>query len=169
MDSEAIFARIREAFGDEGLEFLEETHQPTIIVGDHGRLLEFATFLRDDEELRCETLLSLGGQDRLEEQQLRTSYHAYSFARDHIIAFHVDVPRDDPRQPSIQDIWPAANWNERESYDLLGIIYEGHPDLRRIMLPDDWIGHPLRKDYEEQPDYNGVPTQREREWLSWQK
>ena len=81
----------------------------------------------------------------------------------------MDVPRDDPRQPSIQDIWPAANWLERESFDLLGIVYEGHPDLRRIMLPEDWIGHPLRKDYEEQPDYHGVPTQREREWLSWQK
>ena len=69
-----------------------------------------------------------------------------------------DVDRDNPRVPSFCDLWPAANWQEREVYDLFGIVFEGHPDLRRILLPDEWVGHPLRKDYEDdriirRPDY----------------
>lgn len=68
------------------------------------------------------------------------------------------VPRSDPRVPSMCDLWPAADWQEREVYDLFGIVFEGHPDLRRILLPDDWQGHPLRKDYTDEriiprPDY----------------
>ena len=68
------------------------------------------------------------------------------------------VPRSDPRIASIVDLWPAADWHEREVFDLFGIVFEGHPDLRRILLPDDWVGHPLRKDYEDagiirRPDY----------------
>ena len=168
MDKAAIFDRIRSAFGEAGLEFMEDAQQPTVVV-DASRLVDFARFLRDDDQLRCESLLSLGGVDLPADEKLRTSCHAFSYALRHLIAFHVDVPRDEPRQPSIHEIWPAANWLERESFDLLGIVYEGHPDLRRIMLPDDWIGHPLRKDFVEQAEYNGVPTQRDREWLSWQK
>ena len=68
------------------------------------------------------------------------------------------VPRDDPRIESVVHLWPSANWQEREVFDLFGIVFEGHPDLRRILLPDDWVGYPLRKDYEDpgmirRPDY----------------
>jgi len=168
MERESLFDRIRQAFGEEGLAFQEEGPQPGVVVSPE-RLREFCLFLRDDPELRFEALTSLAGVDYPEEEKLRTSYHVFSYEKRHLLPFHVDLPRERPRQPSVQDIWPAANWYERESWDLLGIIYEGHPDLRRIMMPDDWTGHPLRKDYEEQPEYNGMPTQREREWLSWQK
>lgn len=69
-----------------------------------------------------------------------------------------EVPRAEPEIASLCDLWPAANWQEREVYDLFGIVFEGHPDLRRMFLPDDWQGHPLRKDYEDasmirRPDY----------------
>lgn len=69
-----------------------------------------------------------------------------------------DVPREDPRVPTFCDLWPAANWQEREVLDLFGIVFEGHPDPRRMLLPEDWVGHPLRKDYKDErvirrPDY----------------
>jgi NADH-quinone oxidoreductase subunit C len=63
--------------------------------------------------------------------------------------------------PSVEPVWKSADWLEREQYDLLGVQFEGHPDLRRIMLPDDWVGHPLRKDYVEQADYHQISTTRE--------
>ncbi len=68
------------------------------------------------------------------------------------------VPRDEPRIDSVNDLWAAANWQEREVYDMFGIVFDGHPDLRRILLTDDWVGYPLRKDYENptiirRPDY----------------
>lgn len=68
------------------------------------------------------------------------------------------LPRENPVVPSVVDLWPAANWHEREAFDLMGIRFEGHPDLRRILLTDDWVGHPLRKDYVDartvrRPDY----------------
>ena len=74
------------------------------------------------------------------------------------IFLKAEVPRSEPVADSLCDLWPAANWQEREVFDLFGIVFEGHPDLRRIVLPDDWEGHPLRKDYEDasmirRPDY----------------
>ncbi|MGO8685264.1 MAG: NADH-quinone oxidoreductase subunit C [Thermoleophilia bacterium] len=74
-------------------------------------------------------------------------YHLYSYASNTYLEIHVEVPRDDPVVDTVCDVWPAANWHEREAWDMMGIRYEGHPDLRRILLKDDWIGHPLRKDY----------------------
>jgi len=63
------------------------------------------------------------------------------------VRIKVFVPREDPRQPSLYWIWKTADWQERESYDMYGIIYEGHPNLKRILMPEDWVGYPLRKDY----------------------
>jgi len=74
------------------------------------------------------------------------------------IAIRVRVPRDDASVPSVADIWPAAEWHEREAFDLMGVRFEGHPDLRRILCPDDWVGHPLRKDYQYPTEYNGIPA-----------
>ncbi len=70
------------------------------------------------------------------------------------------LDREDPTMPSIVNVWSAANWQERECYDLFGVLFEGHPDLRRLLLPDDFEGHPLRKDYEEKDEYHGIPTVR---------
>jgi NADH-quinone oxidoreductase subunit C len=170
MNSEAVFARIRTLLGEEGLTFRTDVPQPDVIVTPE-RLLELCRALRDDPELHFESLQQVAGVDYPGEEgaHLRSTITLFSYAHGRLLTVHVDVPRDNPRVPSLCTIWPAAEWHERESWDLLGIVYTGHPDLRRIMLPDDWEGHPLRKDFEEKPDYQGIPTQREREWLSWQK
>jgi NADH-quinone oxidoreductase subunit C len=76
---------------------------------------------------------------------------------DNEIAVRVRVPRDGGHLPSVADVWPAADWHEREVYDMLGVTFEGHPGLRRILCPDDWEGHPLRKDYEFPKEYHGIP------------
>ena len=87
-------------------------------------------------------------------------YHLYSYPLRHEAVLKVSVPRDRPRLPSAADLWHNANWLEREQYDLLGVVFDGHPDLRRLLLPDDWVGHPMRKDYQEAAEYRGMPTTR---------
>ena len=71
----------------------------------------------------------------------------HSTIHGHSLFVTVVVPRDDPTVPTVSDVWPTAHWQEREAYDLLGILYDDHPDLRRLFLEDDWQGFPLRKDY----------------------
>lgn len=88
-------------------------------------------------------------------------YHLSSVKTRDKIALKVRLPLDDPRLPSVASVWGVADWHEREAYDLFGIVFEGHPNLRRILLPDDWVGHPLRKDYEEPRYYRHIPHARQ--------
>lgn len=109
------------------------------------KLLEVCRVLAG--ELGLAYLSFVSAVDRPEAGEFEVLYHAYSFDTRKELALKVRVPRDDPRLPSVTGIWDGANWHERETYDLFGIVFEGHPNLRRIMMTDDWIGHPLRKDY----------------------
>lgn len=86
-------------------------------------------------------------------------YNLYSIPFNHQVALKITVPRDQPEVASVQDIWRTANWHEREAWDMFGIKFSGHPDLRRILLPADWDGHPLRKDYKQQEYYRGVKVE----------
>lgn len=87
---------------------------------------------------------------------LELIYNLYSIPFNHHLALKVIVPRDQSEVDSVEDVWKTANWHEREAYDMFGIKFKGHPDLRRILLPADWDGHPLRKDYKQQEYYRGV-------------
>ena len=110
------------------------------------RLIEVCTFLRDDPELRFEFLSSLTGVDRLD--SFEVVYHLESIRLNLITCLKIRTfDRDNPKAPSVVPVWPGANLQEREAYDLLGIYFEGHPDLRRIFLWDGFAGYPLRKDY----------------------
>ncbi len=86
--------------------------------------------------------------------------HLFSYAQRATLALRTRLPRAEPRVPSLVSVWPAAGWHEREQYDLLGVIFEEHPDLRRILMPDDWEGHPLRKDYVKPDRYHGIDNTR---------
>lgn len=94
-------------------------------------------------------LADLSGVDRgpEEEPRFEVNYHLFSTTKYQRLRLKVLVNEDDCRVPSVTSVWRTANWHERETYDLLGVIFDGHPDLRRILLPDDWQGHALRKDF----------------------
>ncbi len=114
------------------------------IVAD--KLIDVCTYLRDDPELRFQFLSSLTGVDRLE--YFEVAYHIESIRLNKITALKVRTfDRDNPAVPSVVSVWPGANLQEREAYDLMGIHFAGHPDMRRIFLWEGFSGHPLRKDY----------------------
>ena len=129
------------------------------------RLLEICRFAATDPAFGMDYLSFVTGVDFPEQGQMEVVYHLFSMAPRHELLLKVRVPRDDPRVPTVTPIWGGANWHEREAYDLLGIIFEGHPNLRRIMMTEDWAGHPLRKDYvfEDPPWLVELATQRQRE------
>jgi NADH-quinone oxidoreductase subunit C len=117
-------------------------------------------FLRDDEALRFEFLANLTAVDWPKLQRIECVYHLFSYAHRHEVTVKVYLPRGNPRAPSVAGLWHCADWLEREQYDLLGVVFDGHPDLRRLLMPDDWVGHPMRKDYGEASEYRGMPTTR---------
>ncbi|MGE7603878.1 NADH-quinone oxidoreductase subunit C [Peribacillus sp. NPDC097675] len=118
---------------------------PTL-VAKPDTYFHIADFLRHDKTLSFQFLSELHGTDF--ETHMEIYVHLYSFQTNHSVALKVKVDRDSPSIPSLVPLWPGANWPECEAYDLLGIQFQGHPDLKRILLGEEWIGYPLRKDYQ---------------------
>jgi NADH-quinone oxidoreductase subunit C len=111
------------------------------------RLVEIATFLRDDSDHNFEMLSWIAGVDWLpREPRFEVVYGLVSISHRQRMNLRVKVSEENPRVPSVVSVWPTADWHERETYDFYGIVFTGHPDLRRILLPEDWVGWPLRKD-----------------------
>ncbi|WP_141260861.1 NADH-quinone oxidoreductase subunit C, partial [Brevibacillus reuszeri] len=141
-------ARITDVFGKDIIEaaYINELAKevPTLTIQNE-RWHEVAQFLKDDEQLGFEYLSNLHGVDY--EDRLEVYYHFYSYKNRQSVAVKVKTGREESSVASVMDIWHGANWNERETYDLLGIHFPGHSDLRRILMPDEWVGYPLRKDY----------------------
>jgi NADH-quinone oxidoreductase subunit C len=128
----------------------------TFFIRRHS-LLETVTHLRNDPALRFEFCSSLSGVHFPHEKgrELHVAYHLLSMTHNRRIRVEVTAPDDDPHIPSVVSIYPTADWHERETYDFFGIIFDGHPALTRIMMPDDWPGHPQRKDY----PLGGIPVE----------
>lgn len=156
MTPQEIFDVMNSKFPESGIEFFsqaEEGGDPFVQVPpDH--LVTVCRFLKQDPGMDFKMLHCLSGVDYGD--HLTSVIHLFSFIHKHWITLKAKCPKDNPVLPSLTSVWKAANWHERETYDLLGIIYEGHPNLRRILLPDDWKGHPLRKDYQ-MPDDSMYP------------
>ncbi|MBI3593015.1 MAG: NADH-quinone oxidoreductase subunit C, partial [Nitrospirae bacterium] len=106
-------------------------------------------YLHDTPELYFNYLEDLCGVDYhgKKEPRFEVVYHLYSLRHRHMLRIKAEVPEDDCAIESVVDIWAGANWHERECYDMFGVTFRGHPDHRRILMPEDWAGHPLRKDY----------------------
>jgi NADH-quinone oxidoreductase subunit C len=124
-------------------------------------IVEVCRHLKEDPELAFDCLMNLSGVDWPKKNQIEVVYHLWSYSKRHSFILKCQLDRAKPEIASIESVWKSADWLEREQYDLLGINFTGHPDLRRIMMPDDWIGHPLLKDYKEQPEWHNITTTRD--------
>jgi NADH-quinone oxidoreductase subunit C len=151
------------AAGIAGVGDLDEgSNDPTVCL-EAGALVEALTLLRDDAECTMEMLHLVTAIER--EDRIDMVYHLSSLAKHHSITLRVELPRPDesddwhPTLPSVAGVYRSADWHEREQWDLLGVRFEDHPDLRRILLPENWIGHPLRKDYVYPTEHDGIPLE----------
>ena len=151
MSPEDLADRIRERFDD----VLVARGEVTVTV-ERDAILETLEALRDQADLRFTFLADVSCTDWPDrDPRIWMAYHLWSPERNHRVRLKAGLPPDDLRAPSATALFPAADWHEREIYDFFGVVFEGHPDLRRILMPDDWVGHPLRKDH----PLGGVPTQ----------
>jgi NADH-quinone oxidoreductase subunit C len=173
MQAAEISDVLEKQFGDKIKSKKLDALDPFVVV-DAADLVAVCRFLRDDPRLRFELLNCISGVDYLEpdpkkapkagfEPHTEVVYHLSSFTHRHRLVLKVllprwknDTPGELPEVPSVTSLWRAADWHEREVYDLSGVWFTGHPDLRRILLSEDWQGHPLRKDYEFPLEYHGI-------------
>jgi NADH-quinone oxidoreductase subunit C len=155
MTPQEIFETLRSRFGDAILEAKTEGVIDPFVKVSPLSLKEISLFLRDDEKTLFDVLMCLSGMDYTG-GKLGVVYHLHSTSLDHKIVLKTEVTAESPHAASVESVWKTANWHEREAFDLFGIVFDGHPDLRRILLPDDWEGHPLRKDYAVPEFYNGM-------------
>ncbi len=180
MNIQEIHSRLARAFQPWLAATGFEAIDPWIEVRPEG-LPEIGRYLRDSQDLWFDMLHCITGVDDIEldakksaakkaeqpdwEPHLELIYHLSSTRHRHRLVlrtrlprWHEDTPGRLPEVPTVSDIWSAAKWHEREVFDLMGVCFVGHPDLRRILCPEDWVGHPLRKDYEMPREYHGIPA-----------
>jgi NADH-quinone oxidoreductase subunit C len=173
MSGTAFLERLKQKFGDKITGSNLSAIDPWIEVAPEG-LVALCRYLRDEPDLRFDMLNCVSGVDYFEpdpkkaakadfQPHVEVVYHLSSLANKTTVVLKVILPRwkDDrqgelPEVPSVSGLWRTADWHEREVYDLMGVRFTGHPDLRRILCPEDWVGHPLRKDYVMPLEYHGI-------------
>ena len=152
MQGSQILQRVRDRFGGGVVDSHEHRGDATLVV-DRARLLDALRFCRDEAGLDFDVLMDLTAVDysrfpgREDGPRFEVVYHLYSLAHNHRVRVKVRVDEDDATVPTAVDLWPIANWFEREVWDMFGVRFGGHPDLRRLLLYEEFVGHPLRKDY----------------------
>jgi len=147
-----MLGELQRRFGDAIVETNDDRGEPTAVVA-RDALLALLAYCRDDTELAFDVLMDLTAVDYLkfpgreDGPRFEVVYHLYSLVHNHRLRLKVRVEEDDPVVPSAVALWPIANWLEREVWDMFGVRFEGHPDLRRLLMYEAFVGHPLRKDY----------------------
>lgn len=154
MTSKEIFSILQEKFGDKILGFFEGDKIDPFVNVSPDSIKEICMFLRDETGLEFDYLANLTGMDY--KDSLGVVYHLYSIKHNHYFVLKVTLDRTKPMLPTVERVWKTANWHEREVYDMFGVIFLDHPDLQRILCPDDWEGFPLRKDYVAPTEYHGI-------------
>jgi NADH-quinone oxidoreductase subunit C len=155
MKPEEIAALLVEKFGAKILESKSDGLLPFSVV-EPVELPAVCEFVRRDERMQMDHLECLSGVDY--KDRIEVVYTLYSMNHRHRYTLKVRLPREKPAVHSVESCWGVANWHEREAFDMFGIVFEGHSDLRRILCPDDWEGHPLRKDYTFPKSYRDMPV-----------
>jgi NADH-quinone oxidoreductase subunit C len=173
MSGQAFLDRLKQRFGGKITGANLTAIDPWIEVSPEG-LVPVCQYLRDEPDLRFDLLNCISGVDYFEpdakkaakndwQPHLEVVYHISSLKSKTSLVLKVLLPRwkndtagELPEVPSVSAVWSTADWHEREVFDLIGVWFPGHPDLRRILCPEDWIGHPLRKDYEMPLEYHGI-------------
>lgn len=143
-----IAEKIKEQFPEQVVDVAEFRDQISVIV-KRDQIIPILNYLHDDPHLSLDHLQDLTAVDYKGKKDVRFEviYNLYSIKYRHKIRIRAQVPENDTKINSVVPIWAGANWHERECFDMFGIVFIGHPDLRRILMPEDWEGHPLRKDY----------------------
>jgi NADH-quinone oxidoreductase subunit C len=154
MSAQEILDDLKAKFGAAIVDAKMEVPQPWIEVASD-KTKEICQYLRDDERLKFDYLSNLSGVD-YNNGKLGVVYHLASMPLKHKIVLKAICTKENPHVQSVADVWRTADWHEREAFDLIGILFDGHPDLRRILLPYDWEGYPLRKDYKVPEFYDGM-------------
>jgi len=163
MTTQQIANVIAEKFGSKIIaSFPNDKHPRVHVNAEDWR--DLAEFLLHEPSIKLDWLANLSGVDYVADGKMCVVYDLWSFDHRHTFAVKVYTPRDNPSVPSVCDFWRAADWHEREAYDMLGIDFPGHRDLRRILCADDWEGFPLRKDYVFPREYHGIPGSVELDW-----
>ena len=139
--------KLVEEFGDAVVLTHSDFGDDTALVRRE-KIVEICAFLRDDPELLFDLAMDLTGVDYLGEvPRFEVVYHLYSLERKHRVRIKVRLHEEDPTIDSVASVWPGMNWYEREAYDMYGIVFRNHPNLKRILMYEGFVGHPLRKDY----------------------
>lgn len=168
-----LLDRLKKKFGDKITGANDKAIDPWVEVSPAG-IVEVCRYLKTEPDLSFELLNCISGVDYFEPDPKKAAkaafqphtevvYHLSSVTKKHSLVLKVILPRwkndqegELPEVPTVSGVWPGANWHEREVYDLSGVNFTGHPDLRRILCPEDWEGYPLRKDYEMPLEYHGI-------------
>lgn len=168
---EEIYSALKEKFGDAIISEIVDLPVEKIIIVDSSSVDKVAHYLHDEIDLSFDSLMNLSGNDDANGTKskdedgteiitggtLSVFYHIESLSHKHKVVLKVTTPRENPEINSVCDIWRHSDWHEREAYDLFGINFLNHPDLRRILMPYDWeAGYPLRKDYKNPEFYQGM-------------
>ncbi len=147
-------------FGSDAIIKFEETIDPYIHVS-YDLIGPICMYLRYNPELKFAFLQNISGVDYPDRETITIVYHLFSMKLNSKTVLKVSISRQTPEIETIESVWKAAGWFEREIFDLLGVVFLGHSNLKRLLLPEDWKGHPLRKDYKEEPVYHDMETTRE--------
>jgi len=168
---EEIFEQLKAEFGDVVLGIDKETPTEPLISIDPLKMNKVGAFLRDSDDLKFDSLMVLSGVDDANGAKIKDAdgvdsisggtlsvyYHLHSINLKHKITLRVSTSRENPQVESVYNVWRTSDWHEREAYDMFGIIFLNHHDLRRILMPYDWeAGYPLRKDYKNPEFYKGM-------------